>query len=162
MKIELKAIKHSEFASQETNCYQANLYVDGKKIGIVSNDGHGGCDAFHGDDEAFARANAWCRANLPKWKMGFGPNPEEERETDLEMHCASLLNDHLMKKDYTRLVSTKVLFTKTKGHVLYEIKHHGQVDLTAAQIREQHPDGTILNLLPPEEALAIFRAGMTG
>ena len=53
MKIELKAIQYSAFASEETSCYQANLYVDGKKIGTVSNAGHGGCDDFHGDRAAF-------------------------------------------------------------------------------------------------------------
>ena len=44
MKLKLKNIKHSEFASQETNCYQAVVYLNGKPFADVSNDGHGGCD----------------------------------------------------------------------------------------------------------------------
>ena len=32
MKLELKAIKHTEWASQETHCYQASLYVNGNAI----------------------------------------------------------------------------------------------------------------------------------
>ena len=44
MKLELKNIKHTAWASQETHCYQASLYVDGKPVAIVSNDGHGGAD----------------------------------------------------------------------------------------------------------------------
>jgi len=44
MKIELKNIKHAEFASQETNCYEATIYINGKREGLVSNDGQGGCD----------------------------------------------------------------------------------------------------------------------
>lgn len=70
MKITLKAIKHSKFASQETDCYTANLYVDGTKIGTVSNAGHGGCDEFWGDREKYREADAWCKANLPKWALG--------------------------------------------------------------------------------------------
>ena len=44
MKLEMKNIKHSEWASEETHCYQASLYVDGKPFAIVSNDGQGGSD----------------------------------------------------------------------------------------------------------------------
>ena len=44
MKLQLKNIKHTEWASEETHCYQASLFVDGKPVAIVSNDGHGGCD----------------------------------------------------------------------------------------------------------------------
>ena len=44
MNLEMKAIKFSEWASEETYCYQANVYLDGKPFAMVSNDGHGGCD----------------------------------------------------------------------------------------------------------------------
>ena len=43
-KIELKNIKYAAFASEETNCYKATLYVDGKRFAYLSNDGHGACD----------------------------------------------------------------------------------------------------------------------
>ena len=62
MKLELKAIKHTVWASEETHCYQASLYVDGKPVAIVSNDGHGGCDRdyshpkFKGDYRAQMKA----------------------------------------------------------------------------------------------------------
>ena len=34
--IELKNIKHSEFASEETHCYEATLYVDGVRWGRMA------------------------------------------------------------------------------------------------------------------------------
>jgi len=46
-KIELKNIKYAAFASEETHCYDATLYLDGKAMFRVGNDGHGGCDAHH-------------------------------------------------------------------------------------------------------------------
>ena len=49
MKLELKNIKHSEFASHETFCYEAILYVDGKPFAYVRNDGQGGSDHFEHD-----------------------------------------------------------------------------------------------------------------
>jgi hypothetical protein len=51
-RITLKNIKHAEFASEETNCYKASVYFDGKRVGIVSNDGHGGCDYQWPRDQA--------------------------------------------------------------------------------------------------------------
>lgn len=43
-RIELKRFKHYPRLSQETTAYSADLYVDGFKVGIVDNDGHGGMD----------------------------------------------------------------------------------------------------------------------
>ena len=56
MKLELRNIKYSSFASQETSCYQAKLYVDGKPFATVGNEGCGGCDYQHSltkQDKAF-------------------------------------------------------------------------------------------------------------
>lgn len=47
MKIEIKNISYSERMSEETSCFSADLWVDGKKIGVISNRGTGGCDDFH-------------------------------------------------------------------------------------------------------------------
>ena len=58
MKIELKNIKHSEFASHETFCYEATLYVEGKPFAQVSNDGQGGSDRLYQDDR-FKDLDAW-------------------------------------------------------------------------------------------------------
>ena len=41
--ISLKSIKTDHHASEETTCYEAVVYVDGKKAGVISNDGNGGC-----------------------------------------------------------------------------------------------------------------------
>lgn len=47
MEITLKNIKVAKFMSQETLCYSATVYVDGKKAGHSENDGHGGCSSVH-------------------------------------------------------------------------------------------------------------------
>lgn len=45
-RVELKNLKFAEFASEETNCYEATVYVDGKRFCIASNQGHGGPDSY--------------------------------------------------------------------------------------------------------------------
>ena len=42
MKLELKKLQYSEFASHETHCFQADIWVDGKKTLLAENDGRGG------------------------------------------------------------------------------------------------------------------------
>lgn len=42
MKITLKNFKHAAFASEETLCFEASVYIDGKKIAKANNDGKGG------------------------------------------------------------------------------------------------------------------------
>ena len=46
MDVELKAVKTAKHLSQETIAYSASIYVDGKRIGIVSNSGTGGGNQY--------------------------------------------------------------------------------------------------------------------
>ena len=153
MKIELKAIKHTAFSSEETNCYTASLYVDGRKIGTVGNDGRGGCDSFHGDCAAHAAADAWCRANLPKW-TGHDGTPID---TDLEAHCGTLVDDWLAARHLRSTLRTNVLFIKPADGLLYQVRHRGQPDRTVAAIALRHPGADVLNGRPFEAALALYR-----
>lgn len=45
-KLTLKKVKIHHDMSEETNCYSAELYEDGKLMAYVSNEGRGGCDHF--------------------------------------------------------------------------------------------------------------------
>lgn len=45
--ITLKNVKYAEFASEETACFDATVYVDGKRFCTVSNRGQGGPNDFH-------------------------------------------------------------------------------------------------------------------
>ena len=44
MKLELRNIKYSRFASQETPCYEAKLYLNDKPLAFIRNEGTGGSD----------------------------------------------------------------------------------------------------------------------
>lgn len=96
MKIELKNIKYSAFASEETHCYEAALYVDGKPLAIVRNDGHGGADyvdqhpKFKGNFNAqWADLELWLRENGNHSTYGDG----EILYEDAEMRCCHLINE---------------------------------------------------------------------
>ena len=69
MKIELKKISFNERMSQETNCFIADLYINGIKVGECSNEGHGGCTNYGSSTkegkELIAKAEAYFKS-LPK------------------------------------------------------------------------------------------------
>ena len=46
MKIELRKISFNERMSDETNCFIADLYINGVKVGSCENEGHGGCTNY--------------------------------------------------------------------------------------------------------------------
>lgn len=92
MKIELKKISFNERMSEETNAFVADLYINGKKVGYVKNDGCGGCTVMHGysreDYQVIMDAEAYCKT-LPKVK---------ERENSLEHVIDQLFEDWIMAK----------------------------------------------------------------
>ena len=73
MKIELKNIKINQAFSEETTCFKADLYIDGKKVGYASNDGRGGCTDYgvfkHEDRPLLEKADEYCKT-LPEKDLG--------------------------------------------------------------------------------------------
>jgi hypothetical protein len=152
MKIELKNIRHLASKTQETNCYSASLYVDGKKIGEVSNDGHGGPDMFHGDRSAYSEADKWVKANIP-------PTDEYSTEMDIELVCAELLDDWLFRKDLKAALRSKVLILKPGDKNIYELafKNVRKVeDKHFDIVKKKYPEAKVLNTLPFEDAYALY------
>lgn len=51
-RITLKAVRLNAAMSEETTCYSATVYLDGKKVGTAMNHGHGGPDFYRWSDDA--------------------------------------------------------------------------------------------------------------
>ena len=101
MKIELKRIAYSERMSEETNCFIADLYVEGKKIGEVKNDGKGGATDYYATNEngrkLIQEAEAYCQT-LPALKFQF-QGYESSLDMNLEHFIDDLLEKYLKQKD---------------------------------------------------------------
>lgn len=97
MKIELKKISFSERMSEETNCFVADIYINGKKAGYCKNDGRGGCTEYHGNTKAdnvlIAKVEKYCKT-LPHDKYG---------EQSFEDVINDFLEAHLKAKDLERI-----------------------------------------------------------
>lgn len=107
---ELKNIKHAEFASQETNCYNATLYVDGKPFAQVGNEGHGGCDFEYADprtgldNKAFYEKYKAITATLPSEVAYEGTSREFTMEGSIEGVCSNLLTEWLINRDIKKIL----------------------------------------------------------
>lgn len=127
MKYKLKGIKYAAFASEETACYQAGIYRDGRKVGEVSNDGHGAPDMFQfdggnqGDEAASFKKYCieWYEAQ-PSSHTGIAADLDGHyREmAAMESWCGHQLEQHLNARELKRLVrqsSSKGPFYRFEG-----------------------------------------------
>jgi hypothetical protein len=161
MKIELKNIKHSEFASHETNCYEATIYINGKREGLVSNDGQGGPDnvtpwQLAQEIDAYAKTlpPVVCEWIDPKTGKPF------VIEQTHEIIFGELLNDWLLDKDLKKQLNSKILFTKEDGKI-YATKTQKPAELkltlSITSLAQRLNAKVILNQLPYTQAKQIYK-----
>lgn len=157
MELQLKNVKHSEFASHETDCFQATLWVDGKRFAFVWNDGQGGANYY--DREAnvssldFVKVQDYCKGLPPRDFMG------EPMGWDLDQVVWELLQDWRMTKDIKRLTKTKIAFMKPNDDHLWTCTvQDKKPDLHLARFMEKNPTYLVLNAHPIAEAVERAKA----
>ena len=119
MKITLKNIKYAAFASQETSCFEATIYLDGKRLCIVSNEGRGGCDDYQpvttsaGDSKATYDTIRKIDSELSKETIKCSWIDEVTKEpatmpNSLESVVSGLLNDWHHQKGIKKILKALV------------------------------------------------------
>lgn len=118
MKIELKNLKTLASLSEETHCFTATIYVDGKPAFEASNHGHGGCDMYRPiapftyDD--VKRISDWLGENRPPI-TGYG----SELKVDLELEVGELINAEIARKRLARILKSQIAVITPKGLATY-------------------------------------------
>lgn len=164
MKIEIKNVKYAAFASEETNCFSATVYIDGVKCGDASNDGHGGCTFIH-PQTLVDRLNAHA-ATLPKVTASFKLEGEDEFHQyaqDAESLIDDLLQAYLVERDLKKALQKRVLYTVAGKEGIYQSKAAPnaatlQKWLDNPATMASIPADRVLNRLPFDEALALYKA----
>lgn len=159
MKIELKALKYSDFASQETHCFQANIYIDGKMRGWAANDGRGGMTNVQPND-LWAEIKQYTD-KIPPTVYKYG-DQEMSVEASPDSYIDELVTLALHEKDLKRAMKTRILFTRE--NLVFETGKLTAAQLAAslanAQLKEKLKADQVLNLLPIGEALSLYTKGM--
>lgn len=120
MKIELKKIEYNERMSEETLCFVADLYINGKKVGYCKNDGRGGCTDYNGhtkeDNQIIADAENYCKT-LPKAKVdGYDFEYQPTLESMIDDQFTLWLKKREEKK-MQKLMETAILIGKPNAGI---------------------------------------------
>jgi hypothetical protein len=170
MQIELKNFRHAEFASDETHCYEATIWIDGKRSFLAHNDGQGGSDHYYpliNSTEArtefnavMERVEAHCNS-LPKYGSEFGG--EDDMPMNLEILIGNLINRTLSRKKLKRVLKNKIVTLERDEVWEYGYSRSAlhwsdamQKTIVIDEIKKKNPNVTILNDLPFDDALEIF------
>ena len=162
MNLEMKAIKFSEWGSEETYCYQANVYLDGKPLAMVSNDGRGGCDReyshnkFKGDYRATMKKIDDYFKSLPNTDVGKYKNVPEGFEQTFERWCQDQVCTYLYRKDLKKALKKNKVVKRKNDEGKMSLYDYG-INVLSDAIKHRWPEAIILNDLPEDEALAIWR-----
>ena len=172
-KLEVKNISHYARGSEETPCYNATVYINGKKAIDVSNDGHGGCDRQNTHPNIEERglvqlANEWCVKTFGQGSFNYTSDGKEKTCTydiDLEHHCHDELYKWLdtkqlkkeMKNQYICIDEDKV--ENKQFLVAWKRKGNHMDDYFKNFLKKEQPhmEGKCLNFLPFDDALKLYK-----
>lgn len=149
MKIELKNIKEVKSLSEETPCFTATVYIDGKKAGEVSNRGQGGCNDYH-PRTLFARLKEHADT-LPTYSA-FGV---DGLKVDPDHLIFDILEAAATQKAIANALKHRVIFIKADGKV-YETRK-----MTTSEVARLCAAGVpnavkVLNTMPIADAVAAY------
>lgn len=165
--IEVRKINHAANLSEETYAYTAEVWVDGRKFCKVQNQGHGGPDMQYPVEpftyKDVADLDAWMKKNLPGVDCSYlySDGRKATHEMSLELYCGEAVTDHLVAKDLTRMLKSKMLWVD--GGKLWQVPIPKK--LTAEQlakwlgfVRQKYSKVSFLNDMSFEKALAAYKA----
>ena len=164
MKIELKKLKVFEAGSEETNCFTADIWIDGRYQGSARNDGRGGSHII--SPPSLERIlNDWGK-QLPPYNLGIPSHEDPTKPMMVDQDAESLINDlvqdFLNAKDLKKIFRTKVAFTRPNQMGIFTIKTNCKPEVfiqnaeAVQNLRTRHNAEQILNMMPFEEALQIY------
>jgi len=167
MKITVKNVKIADFASEETLCFQATVYVDGKRAFTAHNDGHGGSNYYKplkGSNRDLIKSVEKYAATLPEIETTFiFPSPvstlmEATVQPDIDHLVNEAVEDFQIHKDIKRLLKRVAIYEDGK---IYTFTIAGKdAPRVRNQIEERHPTCIILNNEPLEETVKLYKSAM--
>jgi len=123
MKIELKKVKFHEDMSDETNCFSADIWVDGKKLASVQNQGTGGENMYYPfngrSDPAWLAFEKHCKS-LPPQKCEDASGFKFTINPDMDTVVGDVFSEWVKKDDDKRQKAQIKRWCKTQ--TVYRLK----------------------------------------
>lgn len=150
-KVELRKIEHSEGLSEETNCFAADIFIDGKKVGDVKDDGRGGEMMVH-PHTCLLELNK-IGAAMGKCTVEWSKEPQDIDGNDI---IGKLLDEWLLTKDYKKLLRGNKITFIDKGEI-YSLKakpkDEAEKNRLIAAVRKETPGAIFFNELSEQDGL---------
>lgn len=157
MKIELSQFKPFPSMSEETMAYTAVVKINGVPAFHAKNSGTGGADLYTPLDargrDLLKQAEDYA-ASLPR-DPRFPNLP-----MDLEMLLGTIMSDTLAAADLRKGLKTYAIF-QHDGKIKQAGKRGIKVENAIAHVQTKYPDAPVLNLLPFDKALEIYKAALS-
>ena len=173
-RITLKSIKHTEWASQETHCFQAVIYLDGKRALNVENDGRGACNNYWNTKDQtieegremlaecgqhayeFLKANRALTMEVDGETIDLSDMPDSEL---LDWLITDLVNEHLCLKEMKRCLKSKIHIFNSEDNNIYSFKSKPTPEAMSAckRAHSEKDHWVYLNDLSEQEALKLWR-----
>ena len=178
--MELKNLSLNTSISEETHCFRASVYINGKRMFTASNGGNGGPNFYSPSDfktgkEAFEEAMSLAREEarqytLKKIELGeylqWAIDDERLKDELIDWLIADLINEQLTLKEMRKTMKKKVIVYDPKRN---DILHLGK-DKPTDEILEKYKnhfatrsdeknakDWIWLNTIPEAEAYKYWR-----
>lgn len=119
----LKNIKVHHGLSEETWAYTATVYLDGKSVGTVKNDGHGGPD-FH----------TWKDKAAGERALAIGKEYDPQAYGGIEVLFGDLLNEHMLRQECKRTHRKGYRYAVLAGASMYGF--NDRANIAPAMLRD--------------------------
>lgn len=159
MKIELRNVKHHQDLSDETNCFRADIWVDGRKAGYAENEGRGGATWIYPETlrdrlQVHAATLPDVTTTIMVEGKPFTYRPDAETVID------TLVSEWIFAKDFQRRITRRIVFVK--GGKLMETKELDRASRAAyledpERLKARMGAECVLNVMPREEAYGIYK-----
>ena len=161
--MQLKAIKHYPSMSEETYCYEANLYILDVKICRVHNRGRGGADDFDFEEPTLLgrgfltwkyvqELDNWCKRNLNKWYFELR---NEYIPRSLEVWISEQVTEYVTWKEFRSALKKSIMYLDPNKDTLYEFVLKPTED-NIKKCLAKFPNHTFLNNMSRDSAYKIF------
>lgn len=160
MKVELIAIKHAEFASEDTNCFSAVVVLDGRRSIQVSNSGTGGSNRMYDIVPGSVKRLNEYAASLPKKTTTFGGTTEPHTfQPTAETVIGDLLEEYLLLRHMRNALKRCIHFCTSDGKIMVfrKTKWSPAVRDIVHRSITKYPGAVVLNELTEEEALKLWK-----
>jgi hypothetical protein len=162
--VTIKNLKVSSIPGRVDYPYQATVYLDGKKFCMVFERGDGGDLYFEpingmdysktwgaSFDREMERVNYQLKLYHPKTEFAG-----MELSATLDVVIARLVDNDIGWKDIQKITKKAILVALDGGLVRFDVSR-GSIEDALKVFKEKNPEAIILNGMPREEAIKIWR-----